>query len=470
MSTTIVTDKLERAAKGARQASDELRGYVSVLNKRIVQPLNCYSGPKSSNISSASQMIERKKRQLKTKADAFDQYARDVTAFSSDVKGKEEELRAKVSRLFYAFGNQYRFNMNKTPQEQLSDFLLGLVGIDGAKVRDFFKKIENFDQMIKERVSNWYRAEGGKEIITAMLSILIAIAAVVAAIAAIFTFGIFLGIIAAIAALCTIANAVVQVHHAQNAFIQANDGDLISARRSLLHTSKEGFASEMKRRGEYEAAFVFGVIDTVSSIIVAAAGLFKTGGKLINFFKAKGGIGEGLKFAWSNGWKSLKNTYKDGGIFKTLVRTLTYSKPSGAADGKHIATQVKKIAGSIKDMGTVMQSVNSIIGSRDIKEGMPILEIAAKQLLLKPLAFNGYREHTTGVYVHDKKMSLVSDIYSNYKKGVSISKKWTVAAKIKQDYGSLDKSILKNVQLQRFFTPVPRLAPLLCTMGGMGGR
>lgn len=348
---TINTARLKDAIKDSGDAAQRFRDYASAIDNKVMSKIDNYSGSHGGNISAARSKLNAKKRELNRKASSFDTFKNDLNNFREDVITRENGLKGRIKSLFQEFGKKYNINTDKTILDHIIDFGCGLFGIDGSKFRNVFAKVGQNFQAIKERVSNWYRAQGGKEIIDAVLAVAIAIATVVIAVAAIIGTGGLVAVLAVVAAVCAFANALVQVIHASKAVWSAAHGDLVTASRENMHADNEGFASALRRLGLYEAATAFAITDAISSIAMVIYGGAKAISNIKSVFKAP----------------AAAQAAKGSSGFMDMVKRVLIGTPKSSAELSQRAKNLKdvgEIAKYVKDGATVLQIFNDTIASR----------------------------------------------------------------------------------------------------------
>lgn len=341
----INTAKLESAANNAGRAAEECRTYVSLIDSKVMREINSYSGERSGNISDAQNRINQKRKKLMDKARSLDSYETKIRTFRTNVINQEERLKGKIQSLYGDFKRDYGIDSEPNWFERFLD-TIGL----GA-IKDFFYHARNFFQSIVEHIKNWYKYQGGKELLEAVASLVITILTVAGAIYALVT-GQGVLFVVLLAAVCKTLNSCVSAVYEAQAMSYALVGDTIRASRNQYHADSENFGSFLRRVGQYEWATAFDVTDTVASILQ-----FITGGwNFIKNMQDAGGLKAMLtgsvdsfknnisafKDGIKNGLKHIaeKNPVKPGDAIKALKDGMSVLKNLVAGDGGKVADTV----------------------------------------------------------------------------------------------------------------------------------
>lgn len=301
MSRVIIdTSRLENASEHAYKTQRELNEYATELNRNIINSINRYDGTRTGNISSAQDKINQKIGALRTKANAYGRYGNKVSNYCEEVAQQEVRLVNKIARLFGSFKDRY----NISEPGFWESIAIAIFG------SEHWARIKNTLQHIGERIKNWYRYQGGKEIMEAVLSIAVAIAAVIAAVVAI-TAGCWIVVLAgAILAFIAFANAVTKTVYATQAVIEASKGVTHMATRKLYH-SEGSFSDQLRRWGLDPIADFVDFTEIVCSVITFGAGLKK----LVTSFNAawmsnKGSFSKMISSTMTNIKDNAKHPFK----------------------------------------------------------------------------------------------------------------------------------------------------------------
>lgn len=346
----IYVNDLEKAAKQAGKAAAQCTDYAKTLEKKVLHGINNYSGGSTANMSAAQRSINAKRSALTKKAQSFTDYQRKLTNFKDKVVNTENRLYGKITSLYGQFEKEYGIKSGENFWEKLAGLYWGKWG------KEWFRQVKNSLQSCKERLRNWYKYNGGREMIQVVLNIAIAAAALAVAIASIGTG--FIGLVSAVLAAITALNTVVQVAYYADAMAYAAKGITYMAGRSLMLGDKETFVTTLKRNGQYELARGVGTVEFICNVIKAldSAGQsiekFKTAGGFKGIFKGfKTRMGS-LKDAFSQGANSFKNA---SGIIKGGLSAI---KP--IVSGIYKYTDLKSEKGVYKLLSSGLKTVKAL--------------------------------------------------------------------------------------------------------------
>ena len=371
----IYVNDLEKAAKQAGKAAAQCTDYAKTLEKKVLHGINNYSGGNTANMSAAQRSINAKRSALTKKAQSFTDYQRKLTNFKDKVVNTENRLYGKITSLYGQFEKEYGIKSEETTWEKIFGFFWGDDG------KEWFRNIKNKMRSIHEHVWNWYKYQGGKELLKAIrgigLAILAAVIAVLSIPAELTIVAIAAGVLAAIA----IMDACVQLRYYANAIEYAAGGITHIAGRQLMHGKNETFTSWLKRQGNYTAAHVINGASAICNAIMLINSIVEFGK---NFFgNQPGSFFTGVKQRLQaifgpnkapgiSGWDAAK------GVLKRTYEYAIKGKPFKFALGL-AETGLKTFDGLVggKFDGLIDMSVKYIantmlgiqIGSYDAKDG-----------------------------------------------------------------------------------------------------
>lgn len=265
------TDKLETAASEAGKAAKECNEYANALETKILKNINSYSGERGANISVAQIRINAKKRKLTEKSQSFQSYQKQINQFKTEVKSQEERLQGRVKSLYGSFDKRYHSNSEKGVLDYVSDALACLLPWDRQQIKNFLFNSTNRGISWFEKLRNWYKYKGGKEIITAIglaVGAIIAVVSIVLNILAVIATGgwwLIALVPLTVGLLCAMATASVQLAYIIKSFEGSLNGKTHLAGRSLFHAEEEDAGDFLRRIGQYDAANWFNLVDTVSA-------------------------------------------------------------------------------------------------------------------------------------------------------------------------------------------------------------
>lgn len=200
--------ELNDAAKDAGKTAGKLRDYASRLDDKISGPLSRYRGDSSGYLSSASASIKTKRDNLETSASEFDRFSGRLYDLVDSAKAADTNVSNKVSSLTGSFKKRHNIEINPLVEALcfLKNSIFGSTDI-GRFFDNLGRRIGDALDGFANRVSQWYKYEGGKYMLEALKDILLVVAAVVLLVAAAFVF--FPGLIAVITGAAAMSFAVV---------------------------------------------------------------------------------------------------------------------------------------------------------------------------------------------------------------------------------------------------------------------
>lgn len=281
-------------AKGySGDAKDEALDYRDALNDKIISKMNKYSGSGSSNISQAKKLVNEKRTQLSDKADSFGQLEKDIGTLRTNIVNAETNLTNKIETVVGNFCNKYGLKSERSLFAQFFDWAFG--DIDDALAK-FFKNISvNF--------KNWYRYNGGREVINLVGAIIGVVAAVVGIVIAALASCVIVAVAGVIAGIIALATSVVQLVYAARSVAAASSDDPVWARRYETYSEKETLQSTLRRMGAYEIATIVDVVNIICTVITIV-------GDAVDFIKdvkKLGGIKNFVKQTFANFKTNLGN-------------------------------------------------------------------------------------------------------------------------------------------------------------------
>lgn len=299
---------LTNAAVQANKISNEIDQYCTDLSNKVRQKLRNAEGGMNNALDNADYYVRTKIDRLNRKAEN----ARNIAVKLNELRDTAQRVDDLVKCRIEA--NQSKF-FGKHPELRPSNVQLHFVKwLAGAKDTPVLGWLitgqENFVKAKKALLDNikyWYKCEGGKETIGALLSIVEAVAAVVLLVCAcVFTGGAAIVAIAGVvSATIAVVNSLANVATSFQALDAAVGGHPAQAKiysdrntvSDVLHETN--FHDKFLNRASNVAAVAIEITDFVCSAITVIAGLPK-------FIKSMGKTFSAFK----NGFKSFTQNFK----------------------------------------------------------------------------------------------------------------------------------------------------------------
>lgn len=326
---------LEDAAKQAKTAGENLQDYASQAQKKIAAKISSYAGDRTGNINAAQDYINQKIAQLNGKAEAYLQYANDVNKFREKAKSVDSQVKEKITNLSKAFKASYGIKDNIITavfnflSDQLNKTALGRF------FKDAFSAGVKAIQSLKDRIVEWYKYNGGKYVVDAVLAVGAAVVAVCAIVAAIVAGGPLIVVIAGvIAGAISLANAVTNCRNSLVAYSKEKAGDPAWAKRyGDLNTFTDTIRAKSNSEAWHTAAGVVDTVEFVANVITVGY----SGCKALKNFKSiagkYGGFKQYFKYQYTSGKQGasvVKNALFGSGDTKARARTLIKTFKDGA--------------------------------------------------------------------------------------------------------------------------------------------
>ncbi|GFP74238.1 hypothetical protein [Clostridium fungisolvens] len=335
---SISYNSLSNASSEAKHVAKRLDDYADAINKSVYKKLNNYNGPRSSNISTASNHISSKISELRSQSEQYEKYATSLTNLEKECRSTDKSVRSKVSTLTATFKQNHGISNSKI-QNTFNYFLtsIGNSTAFGRWLGDGDDLSDAEDDYFKQKIEDWYNYEGGEDLIkgtiVAILEIAIAVVTVVAAITTLLAGGALFAMIVAVASLIggIIAgvNGITNLVNEGRAYNATRNGDPATGkRRSSEDTLTDTIRTESDSKSLHGLAAGIDVLDavcTIVSVVGSAGELLKKGYKWtkglttdvknikigevlkIDNFKA---FGLKLKNTFTNGWTEMKCAIK----------------------------------------------------------------------------------------------------------------------------------------------------------------
>lgn len=303
---TIRLGEFSKAEGDCLDVRDKANDYSEALKTKVLKKINSYSGKWTSNMSTAQSNIEKKRSNLSSKASSFSKLSDDIGDLGAEIGSAELALKQRIEKIVGDYCNKYGLRDEKTLWEQLMDGIFEELGIIGDLLEKSLKGLK----ILARNVKNWYRFDGGREIVNAVIKgIGVVIAAIGLVIAIIGTggaagFALFAAWAGVVASAIALADSIVEFGYAIAAVSKASEGDPVWARRYETKSSNETLTSTLRRTGAYTLATIIDVVGTIAAVISFVKGAVDVGSTIKKF--GKNSIKQGISNL-KNNFKLLKN-------------------------------------------------------------------------------------------------------------------------------------------------------------------
>lgn len=390
MSTASISySSLKDASNEAKAVAKKLDKYADSLYSNVYKKLNKYDGSWNSNVSTASSKTNAKISELRSEQSRYETYATDLIDLRDECKEVDKAVKSKVSSLTASFKEAHGIRNSKV-ENAISYFFTGLGNETafgrwlGGKKDDISSEMNYFKDSIKE----WYKYEGGKELITGVLVGLLEVAiGVLAIVGAILSGGALLVVIAGVVGgIIAVANGVANIWNESKAYSSTKNGDPATGRRrSEINSWQDylrssfifGDRGENYHYNEFYNGLATGIdivnlACTVVTVVSSAGKLLKNGYKWAtgnaakvkditlkqvfskDTFTAFKGKFADIKAAFqARGWASVKDL--GGQIFKDFGRNLKgeffdFFETNGDFNWKGAVSSIKNMLSIPKDI------------------------------------------------------------------------------------------------------------------------
>lgn len=324
---SISYDSLADASNEAKHIAKRLDNYADSINRSVYKKLNKYSGPRSSNISTASNNINLKISELRSQSEQYEKYATSLSNLEKECRSTDKSVRSKVSTLTAAFKKNHGIKDSKIVNTV--NYFFTSIGNSSAFRRwlgDGKDLSDAGDDYFKQKIKDWYNYEGGKDFIkgtlVAALEIAIAVVTVLAAIATLGAGGalvamivagasLIVGVIAGINGFANLVNEGRALYFTMHGDEDHRDGNPAKGkRRSSEDTIQDTLRTETDSRFLHNVATGIDVVNFTCTVVTAVSSVVK----LKN---------NGIK--WATGGASNLNNMKRKDIFKAFTGKLKIS-------------------------------------------------------------------------------------------------------------------------------------------------
>jgi hypothetical protein len=317
-------DILESIAKYSNSIGKRSEEYSESLENKIISAIGSVTGPSSGYLTSASDSVRDKINALKQKSEAFYHFAKQIENLLEVAERIDQEVADAIAagrEYFLDHHESLRIDDWKAKLLSLYVDLKNSIPLLGT-IADMLEGLDTIFESLKDSVRHWYECEGGKYILEAIGSVVVAAAAVALFVLAFPVSG-FAAVCGAIGAGIMAINAVTNVATSFRAVDAALDGNPAWA---VIYGKQDKF-SDVLRQTNFGSGtwndlsnFGAGAIDATETFcdIVGLAGmgagiakLFK--GDAFKLLKNEGSFNlSGLKNSVKNGIVDLKSSIKQG--------------------------------------------------------------------------------------------------------------------------------------------------------------
>ncbi len=285
METLVIDfDCLASVVSHANNLAKKAEDYANDLAKKVAKKFDDIPGGSSTYTNDASYYVNSKITALQNKALDHQKFATSISDFSGKARKVDEGVAAYITSNKETFLNKHD---NLRIEDWKANLLNWLVNLKNSfpileLIGDILRVVESAVADLFAELKYWYKCEGGKELVSLILAIGGVIVAALLLVAAFPVSG-FIAICAAIGAVITLVNSVVNVVTSTRSLISANNDDPAWARiygkqdklTDVLRDHNFG-NNGLLNGASYGAAFVIdatelfcnavGIVDTVVNI------------------------------------------------------------------------------------------------------------------------------------------------------------------------------------------------------------
>ena len=338
-------DILESIANNSKSLGKRSKEYSEKLESKIITGIDRVAGPSSGYLTSASDSVRDKINALKLKSDAFYHFADQITNLLEVAEQIDQEVADAIAA-------QREYFLDHHEALRIDDWkakLLGLiVDIKNSiplldTIADILDGLKAVFEALEDSIKHWYECEGGKYIVRAVGSVVVAAVSVALFVAAFPVSG-FFAVCGAIGAGIAAINGITNVATSFRAADAAIDGDPAWA----VIYGKQDKLSDVLRQTNFGSGgwnalsnLGAGALDTTETIC-DVVGFAEIGKNAIKLFK--GDAFKLLKNKGSMDFSDLKNGSKSD------IVDLKNNILDGYADSKNGIKEITLPKSSLGDM------------------------------------------------------------------------------------------------------------------------
>ena len=298
-------DILESIANNSKSLGKRSKEYSEKLESKIITGIDRVAGPSSGYLTSASDSVRDKINALKLKSDAFYHFADQITNLLEVAEQIDQEVADAIAA-------QREYFLDHHEALRIDDWkakLLGLiVDIKNSiplldTIADILDGLNAVFEALEDSIKHWYECEGGKYIVRAVGSVVVAAVSVALFVAAFPVSG-FFAVCGAIGAGIAAINGITNVATSFRAADAAIDGDPAWA----VIYGKQDKLSDVLRQTNFGSGgwnalsnLGAGALDTTETIC-DVVGFAEIGKNAIKLFK-----GDAFKFLKNKGSMNLSD-------------------------------------------------------------------------------------------------------------------------------------------------------------------
>ncbi len=368
---SISYSSLSNAAGEAKDVSKKLGNYADAISSKVCKKLDKYDGKWTGNLSSARNNANSKIQFLENESRKYETYSSDLKNLKNNCNSTDVAVKNRVSSLTAQFKSNNGIR-NSAIANGFNYFMkrVGNKTAGGRYVNNGMDRFDQGKQYIKDSIKEWYNVKGGKEAIKGIASaVLGAVVAIAGLVLTCISGGAFAIVVAAVATIIAVGNAVVNVINevkAYNIRQDPNGSPSRAYRLSKLDTFADSARVMSNKKFWHTAAsvvegveFVCGVIQFASSMKNLCAKGYKwaTGNKELlskirvkdifskqglssGFSKVKDTLCSFKNFNWAKAGDAMKNFKTD--FLDNLSKMVDFKDfKSGVSSIKSIASIAK---------------------------------------------------------------------------------------------------------------------------------
>lgn len=449
---TVSYGDLSYTVNQSQALARRAREYSDALSRNVINRIGSLNGGSSSNTNQSADYLRRKMRELNSKAERHDAFAKKVSGFVQTVQNTDRAVKNSFEVITSNFKKTNNINIS-AQQEVLTNISIffeknPLFKWAGDRIND----VGNWANDCCSNIKHWYKCEGGKYTVDAIIAGMATVAAVTGVVLACMTgIGGIVALAAVVGDVIWTLNSANDIYQSGKAALNANSNPLMAARYGEMDNLSDTLREEVHGPCAKLAYGAAGALDTTEAVcnIIGIAGVAKNVVKhgpaaLKNLFGNKE-MGLGKAFLTSTKYGSekvvtLKSFYNGA---KTLITDSAFRKElsegwktdrkivrktltkDGFKDTARYAYRNFKGAGGVK--GAIMSTFNkfnSFSSESKISKSFKTIEEAGKYhpgKLFKAITYGSDQLKTIGKKYQrgfmSEDLSKINDVFGITKEG-----------------------------------------------------
>lgn len=437
---TVNYGDLNYTVNQSQDLAKRSREYADTLSRNVTNRISSLKGGSSYNTNQSADYLRHKIRELNSKADRHDAFAKKVSAFVQIVQNTDRAVKSSFEVITSNFKKTNNINIS-AQNEVLTNISIFLEKNPLFKwAGDRINDVKNWASDCCSNIKHWYKCEGGKYTVDAIFAgVAVAVSVVAIAVSIMTGIGGIVAIAGFIGLCISTLNSANDIRTSVVAAGYANSNPLTAARYGEMNNLSDSLRKEVHGPCAKFAYGAAGVLDTTEAVcdIIGIAAIGKTVVKrgpaaLKNLFGNKNkGLGKSFL-------SRVKGTHKQVVTFKGLQKGFkTYSKngfklakqaagkfgtelKSNIKDGfKHVKANGFKnnmkdgFQSAKKYAADSLKKLNSYAPDSDISK--KIAEIKDNKKFQSLTKRKGFKTFTKVAYASDQLNTIVKPVQNGFK-------------------------------------------------------